>query len=289
MQAASQQAASLLLRVRQLVESYDSIECGTRHQIDLFDHQILGAGRYYQQGHGLRRLTRFELRSQIGSRTTTELEISDGNFAWTFRELSGGSSLTRIDVQRVAQALEQSRRAMPPLAAREPAINGLPKLLEGISDDFRFERVVDGRLGDRPVWTLEGTWNPEKLAAAVPDQRANIEAGRPLDLKRLPPQLPERIVLHVGQSDLFPCRIDYLRRTSNSVPSKGSSHAGAQDRAGQGGNASGYPAIVSMEWFDVRINRPIDPQKFIYQPTAQPWSDTTEAYLKNLNLAPAAK
>jgi hypothetical protein len=182
----------------------------------------------------------------------------------------------------VAQALEQSRRAAPAIAAREPAIGELPKLLAGIADDFRFERVVDGRLGDRPVWIVEGIWKPEKLIEAVPDQKGNIEAGRPLDLKRLPAQLPERIVLSIGQTDLFPYRIEYLRRASNSA----AGGAAAQDGAGQGGAAPSYRAIVSMEWFDVQINRPIDPQKFVYQPTG--WTDATEAFLKALNLAPAA-
>ena len=215
--AAGQQAEGLMLRVRQLVDGYDSIECGTRHQIDLFDHQILGAGHYYQQGHGLRRLSRFELRSQIGNRTTTLFELSDGNYVWTFRENPAATTLTRVDLQRVAQALEQSRHAAPANAAREPAIGELPKLLEGIADDFRFERVVEGRLGDRPVWIVEGSWKPEKLIEAMPDQKGNIEAGRPLDLKRLPAQLPERIVLSIGQTDLFPCRVEYLRRKSNSA------------------------------------------------------------------------
>jgi hypothetical protein len=282
MQAASQQAESLFLRVRQLIDGYDSIECGTKHQIDIFDHQILGAGHYYQQGHGLRRLTRFELRSQIGKRTTTLFEVADGNFFWTFRENQGVGTLERIDLQRVLQAWDQSRRAAPAVAAREPEISGLPKLLEGIADDFQFQRVIDGQLGDRPVWIVEGSWKPAKLAAAVPDQKANIEAGRQLELKRLPAQLPERIMLDVAQADLFPCRIEYLRRTSNSVPTP--------ERAGQGrGEAAGYRTIVSMEWFDVQLNRPIDPQKFIYQPTGVTMTDKTEAYLKTLNLAPAQK
>ena len=56
-------------------------------------------------------------------------------------------------------------------------------------------------------------------------------------------------------------------------------------RAGEGRGEAGYRAIVAMEWFDVQLNRPIDPQKFIYQPAGIPLIDTTEAYLKTLNLA----
>jgi len=261
-----------------LVDGYDSIECDTKHRFDLFDHQILGAGHYYQQGHGLRRLTRSEQRSQIGNQTTTRFEVADGNSLWTYREIPGEIKLTHVDLQRVFQAWDQARHAAPTVAAREPEISGLPKLLQGISDDFRFERVVGGQLGDRPVWIVEGSWKPEKLIAAAPDQKANIEAGRPLDLKRLPAQLPERIVLEVGQADLFPYRLEYLRRSSNS----------ASGGAGEGrGEAAGYRAIVSIEWFDVQLNRPIDPQKFVYQPTGVQQTDATEAFLKSLNLSPA--
>jgi hypothetical protein len=285
MQAASEQAEGLFLRVSQSVDSYDSIECATRHQIELFDHQILGAGRYYQQGHGLRRLVRFEQRSQIGNRTITLFEVADGNFLWNYRESPAGATLSRVDLQRVFQAWDQSRRAAPIAAAREPVADGLPKLLEGIANDFRFERVLDGRLGDRAVWIVEGTWKPEKLAAAVPDQKANIEAGRPIDLKRLPPQLPERIVLVVAQANLFPCRLEYLRRTSNAT----SNSAASQGRAGEGSaEPAGYRSLVTIEWFDVQLNRPIDPRKFIYQPGTQGYDDKTEAYLKTLNLTPAA-
>lgn len=278
---ASQQAENLVLHARQLIDGYDSIECSTRHRIMLFDHQILGAGHYYQQGHGVRRATHFELRSQLGARTDTRLEISDGNFFWTFHQASEGSTLARVDLVRVFQAWDQARHTSPAVGMREPATSGLPKLLDGLASDFRFERVANGRLGDRPVWVVEGSWRRDKLAAAVPDQKSNIEAGRPLDLRHFPSQLPERVVLEFAQSDdLFPCQIEYLRRTKNSAAEQGRG-GGEEDGGGD------YRAIVSMQWFDVRINRPIDPQKFVYQPTGQAFTDGTDECIKSLGLSPA--
>jgi len=283
-QAAAQQAEGLFLRVCQLIDGYDSIECRTNHEIDLFDHQIRGVGHYYQQGHGLRRLTHLELKDQIaGSQAVrnqiiNRLEISDGNFFWTARATSGAATptLSRVDLAALVQAWDQLRRSTPAAAMHEPAASGLPRLLEGIAENFRFERVVDGRLRDRPVWILEGRWKPDKLAAAVPDQKAAIESGRLLDLKRLPAQLPERIVLDIGQSDLFPCQLEYLRRTTNSA---------GQGRGGEGG-AFGCRPIVVMQWFDVRLNQSIDPQQFAYHPGKLPYTDATEKCLKELGLAP---
>jgi hypothetical protein len=279
--AAREQADGLVARVRQLIDGYDSIQCGVRHRIDLFDTQIRGEGVYYQQGHGLRRLMHFELRSKIGNQITTLFEVSDGNFFWTFRETPAGvPSLTRVDLGQVSEAWNQARRAMPSAPAPKPSACGLPKLLDGIAENFSFERITAGRLGDRPVWMLEGSWRPDKLAAAVPDQSAAIKAGRPLELKRLPAQLPERIVLEIAQDDLFPCELEYLRRGGGSA---------GQGRAGEGGEAPGYRPIVAMQWFDVRVNQPIDPRKFIYQPVGQPWIDATEQCLKTLNLITVQK
>ncbi len=276
--AAGQQADAMVERTRELLETDESIECATRHQFEMFDHQILGTGHYYQQGHGLRRLTRFECRSQIDSRTETLFEISDGHFFWTLHETAAETTLSKVSLDRVADAWDQFRQVTPAAAMREPAISGLPRLFDALTDNFHFLHIGSGRLGDAPVWIIEGTWKPEKLIAAAPDQKAAIEAGRPIDLKRFPGQLPERIVLQLAQSNLFPCRLAYLRRT-------GGSHAG-QGREEQGSSATGYRTIVSIDWFEARINAPIDPKKFVYQPSIQA-TDETDQFLKSLSLDPA--
>ena len=299
--SAAAQADSLLEQVWQSLERLDSITARTRHQIDMFEHVFVGAGMYYQQGHGQQRLTRMELRSQSGDWTSAILELCDGHFLWTFRDLATGQTLTRIDLARLYKAMgdaaesraadEQALRVRQQLAgggqtvpsalqpAPLPPASGLPKLIGGLRQSFQFERVVAGRLGDLPVWTLEGSWRPEALLAAAPDQKDNIAAGRPLDLKKLSAQLPERVVLDVGQQDLFPHRIVYLRRAAK-----------GESGAGQGGATGEYRALVVLEFYDVHINEQIDARQFTFQPpVGQQIDDATDAYLKSLHLVPAAK
>jgi len=67
-----------------------------------------------QQGRGLRQLSRFELKSQVGDATFTLIEINDGRFFWTFRELPGGPSLNRLDLDRIESQLRSADDRAPP-------------------------------------------------------------------------------------------------------------------------------------------------------------------------------
>ena len=272
----NQDAEALFERVERNLDELRSLSAKVRNEVDLFDHQLAGAGRYLQQGRGLRQLSRFELKSQVAEATFTLLEISDGRSFWTFRELPGGPSLSQLDLERIESQLRASTRVGDATRAGSPPIGGLPKLLAELRQNFQFNRSAETQLGDRRVWVIDGQWRPERLAAAAPEQRGAIEAGKAIELKKLPAHLPEHVLLYVGQADLIPYRIEYLRRGDMS------------NGAGQGGLLPGYRTMVTMEFFDVRVNVPIDPREFVYQPSGltQPKGlkviDATDAYLKSL-------
>jgi hypothetical protein len=54
-------------------------------------------------------------------------------------------------------------------------------------------------------------WSGHRLAQFLPDQRPAIEAGNAADLNQLAPNVPHRVVLHIGCDDRFPYRIEYWR------------------------------------------------------------------------------
>ncbi len=292
-----QQAETLLGRSEQMLDQIGSLSAKIRHQVDLFDNQISGAGLYLQQGRGAQRLSRFELKSQAGETSSLLLQICDGRYFWTYRESPVGRVLTQVNLERVQMALEHPPTvasatapviAATPVIAAAPAgaapqsalalsIGGLPRLVAGVRQNFQFTRLGETQLGQQRVWVLDGQLAPALLIAAAPDQKGNIEAGKTIDLKKLPPQLPERLNLYISQADLMPCRIDYLRR------------AGKNETAGQGGAPEGYRAIVTLEIFDVQFNSPIDPRQFAYQPKGINVSDATEAYLKSIGVQAAPK
>ncbi|HEV2973315.1 MAG TPA: hypothetical protein VGY55_25330 [Pirellulales bacterium] len=279
--SSSQEAEALVERVEQTIDQLQSLSAKVRNQVDLFEQQVIGTGIYLQQGSGLRQLSRFELKSQVGDATYTLREISDGHFFWTFRELPTGRSLNRVDLDRIQVQLQSDGRTASNVSPGPMSIGGLSKMIAGLRQNFQFDRAAQTQLRDHLVWVVDGQWRPAQLAAAVPELRGAIEAGRPIEWKKLPAHLPEHVVLYVGQSDWIPYRIEYLRRI------------GKSDVEGQGGILPGYRAIVTTEFFDVRLNAPMDAREFVYQPSGltQPNglkpTDTTDAYLKMLRGEPA--
>jgi len=265
-----QDADAVVEQAWRTLDGFRTLAAKIRCQGDLFDHQSTSAGIYLQQGRGLRQLSRFEIKNQIGDSTFTLLEVNDGLSFWTFRELPGGPTITRLDLDRIEAQLRAPGVTGGASSFMSP-ISGLPKLLFGLRQNFHFTRAAETQLAERSVWVIDGGWRPERLIAAVPDQRGTIEAGRTIELKKLPAHLPERVLLYMGKSDLIPYRIEYLRRGSKS------------DGAGQGSLLPGYQTIASTEYFDVRVNVPIDAREFVYQPPKNAKViDATDAYLKTL-------
>ncbi len=141
-------------------------------------------------------------------------------------------------------------------------------MLSSIHEAFRFTEVAEGRLDDLPVWSLDGVWQPERLAQLLPEQAEAIRAGRPADLSPLTPNFPHRIVLHVGREDLFPYRIEYWRTES-----------------GEDGAPPQEKLMLVMELYEVQLGARIDAAQFVYRPPAklQP-QDRTAEFLNRLEL-----
>jgi hypothetical protein len=79
-------------------------------------------------------------------------------------------------------------------------------------------------------------------------------------------------MVYLGHEDLFPRRIEFLRRASSEMVENG---------PGQGRAGELVPA-VSLEFTDVRFNEPIDPRQFEYMPASA--VDVTEAFLRSRRL-----
>ncbi len=257
-----------------VLESRPSVSARIRHSVDLFGHRPVGSGLYLEQRseHGpLFRPFRLELRMQLGGEPSSVLHVCDGRYLWIYRKLGDGHSLGRIDVHRVAQALEESGDIGQVVGVGEwPGLGGLPRLLRGLHAAFDFPTVEETYLaGHLPVWRLRGRWKPERLAELLPGQKGAIEAGKTADLRELPPHLPDHVLLFLGRLDEFPCRIEYRRDPG----------------AGKGREASGGRSLVTMELFQVNLNAPIHPTRFIYSPGDLEFSDRTSQFLRDLGLA----
>jgi hypothetical protein len=264
--AESSSGGALLRHVIESVDSQASISAKVRHRIDLLGHPLIGSGIYLQQGRGPTRALRFDLNLQTGEKPASVQQISDGKELWISEEVGSHTRLSRVDVARLARA--RPRSPLPPNAWL--ALGGLPKLLSGIESSFQFGTVAESRLEDLPVWTIEGTWNRGRLVQLLSDQKDAIEAGQPADLSKLAPNLPDRVVLHVGCDDFFPYRIEYWRAAHKSD---------AKAKADDIGRM-----ILLMELYEVRLGANINPQEFAFKRGATKPLDRTQEFLDKLSL-----
>ena len=259
----------LLQTAIQTLLSHRSVSAEIRSTVSLFDQQLIGSGIYLEQGQAENRQSRLELTLKgADDQKSSLVQVVDGRFLWTYRKVLDKAELRQVDIGRVYHVMERSNKA--PLADTRalPGLGGLPRLLQNLDASFDFTSAELGLWGKRKlrVWQLEGHWKPEALARVLPKQKEALSAGKPVDLAQLPPHLPDRVSLLLGQADHFPYRIEY--------------HRGSPLRE----DKSPRPPLVDMELFQPVINAPIDPHRFIYNPGDQEKINATDSFLESLGL-----
>lgn len=261
----------LLERAILALEGRHSISAKIRHRVDVLGKRLVGSGTYLEQRSPEVLQLRMELKIQVGGQATNFLQVCDGQYLWTYQKgTQDPGTLTRIAVVRVAQALEEMGETRE--AGRVGSwlgMGGLPKLLRSLNAFFQFVSVEEGRLDQdqTPVWRLHGQWKPEQIARLLPDQAAAVKEGKPTKFSKLPPHMPDHVVLYLGKENLFPYNVEYYRLEPNpkarySVPA---------DRI-----------LVAVELFDVVTGAPIPSTRFVYHPGNLDFTDQTEAYLQSL-------
>ena len=249
--------------------AHRSISAEIRSTVSLFDQQLIGSGIYLEQGQAENRQSRLELTLKgADDQKSSLVQVVDGRFLWTYRKVLDKTELRQVDIGRVYRVLERSNKTPLADARALPGLGGLPQLLRNLDASFDFTSAELGLWGKRklPVWQLEGRWKPEALARIFPQQEEALAAGKPVDLAQLPPHLPDRVLLLLGQADRFPYRIEY--------------HRGSP----LGEDKSPRPPLVDMELFQPVINAPIDPHRFIYNPGDQEKINATDSFLESLGL-----
>jgi hypothetical protein len=127
-----------------------------------------------------------------------------------------------------------------------------------------------------PVFVVVGRWRAEKLAALVGEKAAGGGRGadgsdqQPQLSESLPKRFPGEVLLLVGQSDLFPYRIEY-RRVAEQAPGGGAASY----------QLSAHPMVV-MALSDVAFDVPIAAGQFDYTPGDADWVDQTAQYRERL-------
>jgi hypothetical protein len=237
------------------------ISAHIKQQGEILGLQITGEGHYYEVRKELIPRIRLELALEVGSTSTSLVQICNGKTLWTYRKLPNGESLTKVDAFRAITALDQAASNLPrELMAASPGLGGLGRLMRGINSRFEFTSVVADQLSGLPVWKVSGGWTRPRLIGLMPEQKEAILSGHPPDLTHLPAHVPDTVVVFLGQEDCFPFRIDYLRGVPKSSPR----------------------LLMGVEFFELNFNGPIDSGQFLFTPGNLRVNDQTEEFVRTL-------
>jgi hypothetical protein len=237
-----------------------------------FGNRVLtGPGRYVQSGSGEDQRFRYESklecdteRPECGTESFELLEVCDGLFSWGYRRNAADPpGLSRVDVRRVREKLEDLKAAEPDSAARY--LGGLQRTLWTIREWFRFTTAEPADLDGLPTWRAEGRWDAEKLAAILPDLA--VAARRPggIEPQELPDGVPWAVRLWIGRGDLLPRRVEWL-----AIP-------------GERPVAAAEPEPIGvLDIHDIETGGRVDAATFFYKPPPAGLMDVTEQHVKSL-------
>lgn len=268
------QGQLLLRRARAALSAHGSVGATIHERIRLYGQELVGKGIFVQGSPELN-LMKLDLSVKVAGQDTYVQQRCDGRYFWEHKLVEGVPSLTRIDVRRVLAArraranrgtANDSRPELPSLG-----LGGVAFLLDQLDTWCLFQRWRESKLSDReqtPVFVIEGSWRPEQLAAWLPDQRAAVEKGQPLNLDKLPPAFPDRILISLGRDDLFPRRIEYGASASRRF------------------EKSEAP-LVQIHFEGVQFDQPIKADVFEFEGSVTPPLDGTDNYLLRHGLAPS--
>ena len=238
------------------LQGYTGIGARVRHRVEMFSQQLMGAGNYWQGPTGSLQ-SRLELQLQTDKKTCSWLQVCDGKTLWTYQQFVESRNLTMVDVERVLAAT--AGQTPGPSAPMSLGIGGLPELIRRLNQSFTFSAPEPGTLGQWPVLRMVGEWKPEMLMVLLSKQAKAIEAGEKPKMRNLAEHVPYSVTLYLGQSDLFPYRIEYHRPDT----------------------PTGQP-MLAMEFFEVRFDLPVDPERFTYRPSYRKIEDRTVQYIEQL-------
>ena len=288
----------LLANAARSLERHTSVSAKLRHQIAVSSDLLYGVGGYWQQGSGEELKVRLEL--QIAGQDATLLQTCNGRDVWLDRRLPTGRKVTNINLRKlradpslVSTNLDDIKPGQAAWSTTSPELTsfmgGLPYMLASLNENFNFlppqaMRLAIAAQGNEeplstPVWAVVGQWKPEKLAELLvkvqPDGQPapTDKAKNPAHKKKLPARMPEEVLLLVGQSDMFPYRIEYRKlETPQALVSDGPSIPY---------QLSVHPMVV-LEFSDVVFDAPIAAGQFDYAPGNTDFEDVTTSILERL-------
>ena len=271
--AAATSPKDILLSASDKLKSHASVRANMTEKVSMQTNSFTAKGSYLQ-GQNLQ--LRMEFTVELRAQKASLLEVCDGQVLWSRHDLGekDQTQITRRDVRQILKATEQAEQTLKTADEKsrlnasivaDLGIGGLPALLAAFAKDYDFTKATDGKIDDRDVVILEGTWNA--------DYRAMWLGAKSKDKTppALPIYIPDSVRLSLDKETEFPRRIEYLKQIpGQSVPF----------------------VMMSVDFTKVVFNGKVSKDDFVFIPPERPAPiDITQMYLQRLTppKAPPAK
>lgn len=262
------EARRLLTEARDRLFQYSSVQARISEQVSFPGRKFNAEGTYIAGPFPALRLE-FEVR--VGSTTGTLLQVCDGQILRTRREIGQAGAapnanaldeaarstirVTRRDIQQILRATQHRQQVPEAVLAAELGLGGLPALLAAIEKSMTFDAIRTEDFEGRKYRVIQGKWSDEFAATLQQQLRTGVPGMEQF--------IPDRVRIYLDDENLFPGRILYLKESSDD------------------GERRTYRPLLSLEFQDVVINAPVDPDTFRYQaPPGVDEVDETKEYLK---------
>jgi hypothetical protein len=265
-------AARLLRDARDRLYAHESVKANLVERSTLGNRRFSAEGRYVS---GRFPRLRLEYKVQVGDSEGILIEVCDGQVVRTSKEIrrarEPGSTappakpteiqVTRKEVEKILRATETGDVPPEAVLQAELGLGGIPTLLASLERTMQFDARRQETYQDRPYLVIQGHWKEEYL------QKLGKQLGQSAQM--FTPFMPEQVRIYFDEETLFPMRILYLKQATVEPKT--------------------FRAVLSLEFTDVELDQPIDPQEFRYVPPRDvPEVDETAVYLKSIEHLRAA-
>ncbi len=249
--------------------------------VDMLGQKFEIKGTYLKSGNN-RVYLKLTL-SGLGDASATTLQACDGTTLWDFRQVLDTQSYFKYTIGPILQRLDN-----PALDAsmREQVITDLgfagpESLLAGLRRKVGFNQKAADTLEGKKVWVIRGDWK-DRTGLVAPNQQP-LPPTIPL-----PPYIPANVAAWIGQDDGFPYKVEMYGNIPSMLAADTRRIGPDNKPIGAKPQASKVdPSRIVLTYTDVKINPPIKPELFGWQPPADAKGvqDLTETMLARIDQA----
>jgi outer membrane lipoprotein-sorting protein len=202
--------------------------------------------------------------SGLGDASATTLQACDGTTLWDYRQVLDSQTYYKFTIAPIFQKLDNP--ALDPttreMLVGELGFAGPDVLLAGLRKKVAFNQKAEETLDGKKVWVLRGEWK-DRAALTGPNQQP-LPPTMPL-----PPYMPANVGVWIGQDDGFPYKVEMYGNAPSMLVGDGRRIGPDNKPLGPKPQSTKVePSRVVLRYLDVKVNPPLKPEQFAWQPPA---------------------